>query len=505
VLINDQANTKELEKSFKHLRLSYFCRKAKANATDNDLHLQYDNDKNCFVYAIQENIMLFKKLIVLSGPLMAAEISYISMSFVDAILMGLLSLETLSGGGLGVSVLHLLTITSIGIVASVGNIVAVAYGAKRVGEITSAIQGGLLVSFLLGISILIIISFLDRFLIQLNFIPSQIHHAMVYVDSASLSVFALLIFRVFRGFSVGLLYTASVFKISVLGAIINLPVSYALMNGVFGLPALGLAGIGYGTSLVSWVMVVLIIGDLFRVNLFNNYNFWVINERSFKGCVRLIKPILTLGFPIGIAYALEASLYTATTFLVGMLGDVSLAAHHVVLRCTSVTFRLPAAIAQASSVLVGKYYGEGDFDAVRRMTKIAVFLCLIVSACTSVFYVFLPEIIVGWFIRKDDLNYELFSKMAIPLLMFVGLFQFIASIQVVLMGVLRGLKQTTAPTIATAIGYWVIGFPCAYLLLKVMDFGVVGVWLGLGIGLCITLLLLIKLCLNMHSNLLKFD
>lgn len=436
--------------------------------------------------------MVFKKLFVLSAPLIAAEISYISMSFVDAILMGMLGVEVLAGGGLGVTVLHLLTITAIGIVASVGNLVAVSHGAQRVHEVTSALQGGLIASVLLAVIVVLCIVFLELFLTHLNFLPSQINFAIEYVNAATPSVLALLIFRVFRGFATGLHYTTSVFKISLFSALINIPVSYSLMVGAFGLPECGLAGIGYGTSIVCWTMVGLIIIDLLRKGFFSRYKFWNLKNFTITDFSNAIVPVFQLGCPIALAYGLEAGLYTATTFLVSTLGDVSLAAHHVVLRCTSVTFRLPAAIAQASSVMVGQHYGEGDMQSIRKVTKAGVTLCLIVSASTSLIYICMPELIIEMFLRETDTNFSAFSHIAIPLLMLVGVFQFIASLQVVIMGVLRGLKQTTGPTAVTAIGYWLIGFPFAYLLMSSSDLGVVGVWAGLGVGLTVTLFLLFR-------------
>ncbi len=448
--------------------------------------------------------MVYKKIFSLSMPLMAAEISYISMSFVDAILMGLLGVAPLAGGGLGVSVLHLLTISAIGVVASVGNIVAVSYGAKRDDEITSAIQGGLIASLLLAVIILLCVLSLEFFFALLNIPAGQAQFALEYIHFATPSVLALLIFRVFRGFATALHYTGIVFKISLFGALLNFPISYSLMVGKFGLPSLGLAGIGLGTSIVCWAMVLSILIELCRKKSFERYRFWKRRRASSENIARVIAPIFQLGCPIALAYGLEAGLYTATTFLVSTLGDVSLAVHHVVLRCTSVTFRLPAAIAQASSVLVGRHYGEGDISSVKLVTHAAMVVGIAVSTISSVLYIFFPERIIELFLLESDAAFDSFLTIAVPLLILVGATQFIASLQVIVMGILRGLKQTIGPTAVTAFGYWMIGFPSAYLLVNLTELGVVGAWAGLGLGVVVTLVLLFKQYINVQNTLYQY-
>jgi len=55
-------------------------------------------------------------------------------------------------------------------------------------------------------------------------------------------------------------------------------------------------------------------------------------------------------------------------------------------------------------------------------------------------------------------------------------------LQTVLAGALRGLKDTSVPLLFASIGYWLIGFPAAWALAFRMDYGAVGVWIGLSLG-----------------------
>jgi MATE family multidrug resistance protein len=100
-----------------------------------------------------------------------------------------------------------------------------------------------------------------------------------------------------------------------------------------------------------------------------------------------------------------------------------------------------------------------------------------------IFHKSLPNIYVD---LNDTTNYkdnmEVLS-IASNLLLAAAFFQISDSIQVVVLGALRGLQDVKIPTILTFISYWVVGFPVSYFLGKEEMFGSFGIWLGLLAGL----------------------
>jgi MATE family multidrug resistance protein len=64
-----------------------------------------------------------------------------------------------------------------------------------------------------------------------------------------------------------------------------------------------------------------------------------------------------------------------------------------------------------------------------------------------------------------------------------ALFQLADGMQVMALGLLRGVQDTRVPMWLAAISYWLIGIPCSYVLAFPMGFGGVGLWLGLVVGL----------------------
>ena len=66
--------------------------------------------------------------------------------------------------------------------------------------------------------------------------------------------------------------------------------------------------------------------------------------------------------------------------------------------------------------------------------------------------------------------------------------------QLAAISILRGMKVVKAPTVTTAIGYWLIGLPSAWVLMNL--FGLEGVWGGLAVGLAATGLMLLFILLR---------
>ena len=74
-------------------------------------------------------------------------------------------------------------------------------------------------------------------------------------------------------------------------------------------------------------------------------------------------------------------------------------------------------------------------------------------------------------------------SVGVSLLAMAALFQVVDALQVMALGLLRGVQDTAVPMVIATISYWVIGMPISYLLAFTLGVGPVGLWLGLVVGL----------------------
>ena len=158
------------------------------------------------------------------------------------------------------------------------------------------------------------------------------------------------------------------------------------------------------------------------------------------------------------------------------------------------TFMVAMGLSVASMVRVGNQKGLQNFNELRRIA-FSVFLLgfLLAISFGILFFLFhksLPKIYVDLNDVKNYTDNLEVVQIASQLLFAAAIFQISDTIQVVVLGALRGLQDVKIPTIITFFSYWVIGFPVSYFFGKEEMYGSFGIWLGLLAGLSTAAILL---------------
>ena len=111
-------------------------------------------------------------------------------------------------------------------------------------------------------------------------------------------------------------------------------------------------------------------------------------------------------------------------------------------------------------------------------------------ALRHLFHQYLPHLYVNLddVTELSDINEVI--EIASTLLLAAAVFQISDSLQVIVLGALRGLQDVKIPTLITFIAYWLIGFPISYFLGKEDAYGSLGIWIGLLAGLTSAAILL---------------
>jgi len=201
----------------------------------------------------------------------------------------------------------------------------------------------------------------------------------------------------------------------------------------------------------------------------------------------MLKKIISLGAPSAMQMFFEVAIFTAAIWLSGLLGKNPQAANQIALNLSSMTFMVAMGLSVAAMVRVGNQKGLLNYTELRRIAfSIFLFAVILATGFAITFLILrfqLPKIYVDF---DDSINFtdnmEVVS-IASQLLLAAAIFQISDSIQVVVLGALRGLQDVKIPTIITFIAYWAIGFPVSYFLGKEEAYGSFGIWLGLLAGL----------------------
>ena len=206
------------------------------------------------------------------------------------------------------------------------------------------------------------------------------------------------------------------------------------------------------------------------------------------------RELFRLGFPTALQMLFEVAIFTSAIWLSGLLGKNPQAANQIALNLASMTFMVAMGLSGASMIRVGNQKGLQNYEELRRIA-FSIFLLAVALATffALMFFAFryqLPKIYVdlGDTVNFVD-NMEVVT-IATQLLLAAAIFQISDSIQVVVLGALRGLQDVMIPTLITFIAYWGVGFPVSYFFGKEDSLGSFGIWLGLLAGLSTAAVLL---------------
>ncbi|HLV40533.1 MATE family efflux transporter [Xanthomarina sp.] len=427
----------------------------------------------------------------LSAPVMLGMLGHTFVQFIDNIMVGQLGTAELAAVSLGNSFMFIAMSLGIGFSTAITPLVAEADAANNFTRGKSALKHGLFLCTALGI-VLFLMLYMAKPLMYLMKQPVEVVElAIPYLDLVAFSLIPLIVFQAFKQFSDGLSMTRYPMYATILANVVNVFFNYVLIFGKWGFPEMGIVGAAYGTLISRFVMVAYLWWLLKGKEKSKAY---VTNIKIFVLDKFMLKEMLNLGFPSAMQMFFEVAIFTSAVWISGLLGKNPQAANQIALNLASMTFMIAMGLSVTAMIRVGNQKGLKNYTELRRIA-FSIFLLGMIFAVffASIFFVFhkhLPKIYVD-FNDLDNLvdNTEVVA-IASKLLIAAAFFQISDSIQVVMLGALRGLQDVKIPTIITFISYWMIGFPISFFLGREEAYGSFGIWLGLLAGLTTAAILL---------------
>jgi MATE family multidrug resistance protein len=341
------------------------------------------------------------------------------------------------------------------------------------------VRQALWLALAVGIAAAVILWNAEIILSLMNVDPALIKPAMGYLRAVACGFPAVALYHVLRCFSDGLGHTRPSMVIGLCGLALNIPLNYIFIYGKLGLPAMGGVGCGWATGLV---MTFMFLSMLWWVKWAPFYQPSKIFSHFEWPQWPVLKRLLSVGLPIGIAVFAESSIFAVIALLIGGLGATVVAGHQIALNFSSMVFMIPYSLGMAATVRVGQALGRGEPREARFAAGVSMAAALGYACLSASLMLLLREEIAQ--IYTPD---RAVIAVATTLLVYSALFQFSDAIQVTAAGALRGYQDTRVTMILTLFAYWGIGLPVGYALGLTDWFGEPsgpsGLWQGLVVGL----------------------
>jgi MATE family multidrug resistance protein len=411
-------------------------------------------------------------------PLVGGHLAQIAIGVTDTVMLGWYGVDALAAVTLASNYFFVLFLMGAGFAFAVMPLVATFDAEGDEVSIRRVTRMGLWLSLAYSVLILPILIWSEALFLVLGQEASVAADAQQYLRIAAFGMFPWLIAMVIKSYLAALERTQVVFWIAVLATVCNGLTNYALIFGNWGAPELGIEGAAIASVLTQTIGMVGIVA--YALIVLPHHQLFV---RFWKADWEMLNRVFRMGVPIGLTGLMETGLFAATAVMMGWFGKVPLAAHGIALQCASITFMLHLGISNVATIRAGNAYGRGDSDHLARGAYVVFVMSFIAALLTVVGFLIWPEPLVLAFVQSSEPARDQILAIGVGLLAMAALFQLVDGAQVIALGLLRGVQDTTVPMVIAAISYWGIGLPSSYLFGYVLGYEGLGVWLGLVIGL----------------------
>jgi MATE family, multidrug efflux pump len=405
-----------------------------------------------------------------------------SMGIVDTIMVGPLGPAAIGAAGMGSSVFTSIAIFGMGLMLGLDTFVSQSYGAGDKSACRRWLHSGVWLALLMtplvtGLAWLLWLT-LDWWGLHPQIRPL----VSGYLRVISLGAPPLLLYAAFRRYLQGMHVVRPIMFALVSANLVNAGANWVLIYGHWGLPALGVEGAAWATTVARIYMAAFLFVAIQREHRRRRDDAHV----TMRLEMARLRQLVSLGFPAASQVTLEVGVFAAATALAGRLEPVSSGSHQIALNIASLAFMVPLGLASSSAVRVGHAVGAGDpRRAVRAGWTALATGCVLMAMIGLVLFVW-PATLISAFTTDRRI-----VDIGVGLLAVAAAFQLFDGTQAVATGVLRGIGETRMPMIVNVIGHWMFGLPVGYALCFHFGWGVIGLWVGLSIGLIVTAVVLV--------------
>lgn len=421
-------------------------------------------------------------LLVLAGPLVVNQLGHTLMTTADTIMVGPLGAEPLAAAGLGSALYQFGVILATGVIMGMVPLVTQSFGAGDRLQCRRIFVQGCWLAVLLSVPV-VLPCLLGR---ELSLLLGQ--DAAVseltggYMRALALSIPPTLLFVAVRQYMEGMGHATAPMVVTFIGLGVNIVANRALIYGVGDwIPAYGVVGSGWATTIVRWAMIAVI-----AIYLATHRDLHPLRGVGLRPLRPLLARMLSIGGPVGAQFGLEVGLFSFAAIMMGWLGPLELAAHQVTINIAATTFMVALGASLAGSIRVGQHIGAGRPRALRRAVIGTYLLSTGFMLCCALLFLLMPRTLIGLYTPDPEI-----IELGARLLLVAAAFQLFDGAQVSGMSLLRATADTRVPMLIAAAGYWAFGLPIGYLLAFRGGLGPVGIWIGLSLGLAVVALLLV--------------
>jgi MATE family multidrug resistance protein len=416
----------------------------------------------------------YRHVLAISLPLVASMGSLTLMQFTDRMFLANYSADAIAAA-LPAGIASFTAVAFfMGVANYVNSFVAQYMGACAFRRIGASLWQGIYFS-LMASCVLALFYFVSEPLFDLvGHSPHIRRLEVVYFNILTLGAGLVVLASAMACFYTGRGLTRTVMVVHAIGAAVNIPLDYCLINGVGFFPELGIVGAALATVTASATIVGILSVIIFSPANRSKYDTW--KGRAFDR--ELFGKLMHYGLPSGIQFFLEIFGITFFIQMVGRLGDLELAASNIVLSIETLSFLPMVGFHVGTATMVGQAIGSGRPEDGTYATISALHITMAYMILVAVIFVVTPKPLLNLF-KTQHLTmaqYAEIMNLGVILMRFVAVFCFFDALNLVFSGAIKGAGDTRF--IMWTIGALSLGAMITpmYVAVEVFQAGLYAAW-----------------------------
>ncbi len=425
--------------------------------------------------AIRNYSSHYKALATLGIPIVIGQLGVIILGFADTLMIGHHGTLELAAASFVNSLFSLVIIFSTGFSYGLTPIVGSFYGKREYLPAGQALRCSLWANLMVGILLTVIMLILYFNVGRLGQPEELLPLIRPYYVVLLFSLIFVLLFNAFKQFADGITDTRTAMWVLLGGNLLNIIGNYLLIYGKMGLPELGLLGAGISTLSCRIIMLIVFGWVIFARSKYARYRVGFFRAGWSKEMFRRLN---SLGWPLAFQMGMETASFSLSTIMIGWISAIALASHQIMCTVAMLTFMIYYGMGAAISIRVSNFKGQNDALNERRSAN-AGFQLIVLMALILGSLIFIFRNHIGYWFTDSEEAAHLVSVLTVPFL----LYQFGDGLQIAFANALRGIADVKSMMWMAFVAYFIISLPMSYLFGFVLDWGIIGVWMGFPVGL----------------------
>jgi putative MATE family efflux protein len=297
--------------------------------------------------------------------------------------------------------------------------------------------------------------------------PAVVGNCTAYFSIRMLEALPIMLLGCGRGFFDGIGHTQIYMRVMIFANCCNILLNWLLIFGHWGFPRMEVAGAAVASAISMYLGTALMAVIASARRYRGGYGILRFGGWTWS----TLQSVVRLSAPASCRILLILAGFTLFLTLIGKVGTAELAASHLVINISSLSWMPGFGMGIAVTTIVGQKLGASDPRGAREFSWEGVRLSWSMMAALGAVFLIMPEPVIRIF--TNDPTVIAYAK---PALRMLGLSQFIDPFNIVLEGALMGAGKMVYIMFLEVGIVWLVMLPATWYLLMVQGTGYLGAW-----------------------------